>query len=47
MAAKSFEDLYDQTAPGLLKSTGQESFEAMKMLQKTDIRSYKPDGGAQ
>ena len=47
VAAKSFEDLYDQTAPGLLKSTGQESFEAMKMLQKTDIRNYKPDGGAQ
>jgi uncharacterized protein (DUF1501 family) len=47
MAAKSFEDLYDQTAPGLLKQTGQESFEAVKMLQKTDIRNYKPAGNAQ
>lgn len=47
VAAKSFEDLYDQTAPGLLKSTGQESFEAMKLLQKADIRNYKPAGGAQ
>jgi uncharacterized protein (DUF1501 family) len=42
MAARSFEDLYDQTTPGLLKETGKESFEAMKMLQKTDIRNYKP-----
>lgn len=47
VAAKSFEDLYDQTAPGLLKSTGQESFEAMKLLQKADTRNYKPAGGAQ
>ena len=46
LAAKSFEDLYDQTAAGLLKSTGQESFEAMKMLQKTDTRNYKPSGNA-
>lgn len=44
MAARSFEDLYDQTTPGLLKDTGKESFEAMKMLQKTDIRNYKPAG---
>lgn len=42
MAARSFEDLYDQTTPGLLKDTGKESFEAMKMLQKTDIHNYKP-----
>jgi uncharacterized protein (DUF1501 family) len=47
MTSKSFEDLYDQTAPGLLKETGQESFEAMKMLQKTDTRNYKPAGNAQ
>ncbi len=42
LAAKSFEDLYDQTASGLLKDTGKESFEAMKILQKTDIKNYKP-----
>ncbi|MXV15710.1 DUF1501 domain-containing protein [Hufsiella ginkgonis] len=42
MAAKSFEDLYDQTSPGLLKETGKESFDAMKMLQKTDIKNYRP-----
>jgi len=46
MAAKSFEDLYDQTSSSLLKSTGKESFDAMKMLQKTDIKNYKPANGA-
>jgi uncharacterized protein (DUF1501 family) len=44
MAAKSFEDLYDQTSPGLLQSTGKESFEAMKLLQQADIRNYRPAG---
>lgn len=44
--AGSFEDLYDQTASGLLKETGKESFEAMKMLQKADTRNYKPDNSA-
>lgn len=46
MAAKSFEDLYSQTASGLLKETGKESFDAVKMLQKTDIRNYQPANGA-
>jgi len=40
--SKSFEELYDQTASGLLKSTGKDSFDAVKMLQKTDVRNYKP-----
>lgn len=46
MAAKSFEDLYDQTSSGLLKDTGKESFEAIKMLQKTDTKNYKPANNA-
>jgi uncharacterized protein (DUF1501 family) len=46
MAAKSFEDLYDQTSSGLLKQTGKESFEAVKMLQKTDIKNYTPTNNA-
>ncbi|TCD03475.1 DUF1501 domain-containing protein [Pedobacter psychroterrae] len=46
MAAKSFEDLYDQTASGLLKETGKESFDAIKMLQKTDTKNYKPANNA-
>lgn len=44
--AGSFEDLYDQTASGLLKETGKESFEAMKLLKKADVRNYKPDNNA-
>ncbi len=46
IAAKSFEDLYDQTSSSLLKETGKESFEAVKMLQKTDTRNYKPANNA-
>ncbi len=42
LAAKSFEDLYDNTSTGLLKSTGKESFDAVKMLQKADVRNYRP-----
>jgi len=43
MASQSFEDLYDQTSSDLLKNTGKESFEAIKMLQKTDVKNYKPE----
>jgi uncharacterized protein (DUF1501 family) len=43
MASKSFEDLYDQTSSNLLKNTGKESFEAIKMLKKTDVKSYQPE----
>ncbi|TKC13192.1 DUF1501 domain-containing protein [Pedobacter polaris] len=46
MASKSFEDLYDQTSSGLLKNTGKESFDAVKMLQKTDTKNYKPENNA-
>ena len=45
-AAKSFEDLYDQTSSTLLKDTGKESFDAMRMLQKIDTKNYKPAIGA-
>jgi uncharacterized protein (DUF1501 family) len=46
LASKSFEDLYDQTSSGLLKNTGKESFDAIKMLQKTDTKNYKPEYNA-
>ncbi|WP_129715076.1 DUF1501 domain-containing protein [Pedobacter sp. SYP-B3415] len=45
-SSKNFEDLYEQTASGLLQHTGRESFEAVKMLQKNDTRNYKPANGA-
>jgi uncharacterized protein (DUF1501 family) len=44
--SQSFEDLYDQTSSGLLKQTGKESFEAVKMLQKTDTKNYQPANNA-
>ena len=44
-AARSFEDLYDQTSAGLLHDTGKESFEAMKVLQQADVQHYRPAGG--
>ena len=40
--SQSFEDLYDQTSSGLLRSTGKESFDAVKMLQKTNTKNYMP-----
>jgi uncharacterized protein (DUF1501 family) len=43
MAAKSFEELYDQTTSGLLKETGKESFDAVKLLQKADVKNYRPE----
>lgn len=47
MVAKSFEELYDQTSSSLLKETGKESFDAVKMLQKTDVNNYTPANNAQ
>lgn len=46
MATKSFEDLYDQTSSTLLKETGKESFDAVKMLQKTNVHNYEPANNA-
>jgi uncharacterized protein (DUF1501 family) len=46
LASESFERLYGQTSSGLLQNTGRESFEAIKMLQKTDVRNYKPENNA-
>lgn len=46
LAAKSFEDLYDQTSSSLLKETGKETFDAIKMLQAANLSQYKPSAGA-
>jgi len=46
VAARSFEELYDQTSSTLLNETGKESFEAMHLLQKADINRYTPEYGA-
>ena len=46
IAAKSFEELYDKTAPGLLQKTGSESFEAMRILKSAAVNNYTPAAGA-
>lgn len=46
LVAKSFEDLYDQTSSSLLNKTGKESFDAVKMLNKSDVKNYAPANGA-
>ncbi len=45
-AARSFEDLYDNTSSSLLGKTGKESFEAMKMLKGAAVKNYQPAAGA-
>jgi uncharacterized protein (DUF1501 family) len=47
ITAKSFEDLYDETSATLLNKTGKESFEAIKMLNKADLKNYQPANGIQ
>ena len=46
IAARSFEDLYDQTSASMLRETGKESFEAMKLLQQANVGNYRPAAGA-
>jgi uncharacterized protein (DUF1501 family) len=45
-AGAGFEALYEQTAQGLLHSTGAETFEAVDMLRATDVAHYQPANGA-
>ncbi len=44
---KGFESLYEQTTQALLHGTGTESFEAIKMLKKIDVKNYHPSNGAE
>jgi len=46
-AAGGFEALYAQTVDHALRSTGQETFEAIDMLRKNDPRRFRPENGAQ
>jgi uncharacterized protein (DUF1501 family) len=45
-AGKSFEALYDEATQDLLKTTGEESFDAIKMLKSADPSRYSPANGA-
>lgn len=46
-AGQGFEALYEQTSQQLLRSAGQDSFEAIKILQKLDVKNYQPERGAE
>jgi uncharacterized protein (DUF1501 family) len=45
-AGKGFEALYEQTSQELLRDTGGETFEAIRMLSEAELASYRPAGGA-
>jgi uncharacterized protein (DUF1501 family) len=44
--ADAFESMYDQSVDSVLHGTGQETFEAVKMLQAADPARYTPAPGA-
>jgi uncharacterized protein (DUF1501 family) len=45
-AGQGFEALYEKTSQGLLRSTGNETFQAIDRLSTTDIAHYQPANGA-
>jgi uncharacterized protein (DUF1501 family) len=47
LISASFEDQYATAADSLLAPTGQEAFEAVKLLKTTDPTRYAPDNGAE
>lgn len=46
-AAESFESLYEQTSEQFLRNTGRESFEAIRLLSKKELRAYQPVDGVE
>jgi len=46
-AATTFEAMYASSSDSILHGTGQETFEAMKMLKAADPAKYKPAAGAE
>jgi len=44
--ANTFEAMYDQSVDSVLHGTGQETFDAVKMLKAADPAKYKPASGA-
>jgi uncharacterized protein (DUF1501 family) len=43
--AQSFEALYEQAGTDMLRGTGKEAFEAVKMLKKANPRRFSPENG--
>jgi uncharacterized protein (DUF1501 family) len=46
MASNTFEAMYEQSVDAVLHGTGNETFEAVKMLRSADPQKYKPAAGA-
>ncbi|MGA9511247.1 MAG: DUF1501 domain-containing protein [Candidatus Sulfotelmatobacter sp.] len=46
LAASAFEAMYERSADTVLHSTGEETFDAVKMLKSADPSKYKPAPGA-
>jgi len=46
LAANAFETMYDQSSDSVLHTTGEETFEAVKMLKSADPGKYRPANGA-
>ena len=44
-AARAFEAMYDQSSDSVLHGTGEETFDAVKMLKAADPAKYKPAAG--
>lgn len=47
MVESTFEAEYAAAADGVLKTTGREAFEAVRMLKRADPQQYSPSGGAE
>src|SRR5208282_2716277 len=45
-AANTFEAMYEQSVDSVLHGTGQETFDAVKMLKSADPAKYTPAAGA-
>ena len=46
-AGESFETLYEQTSQQLLQGTGKGSFDAIKLLSKSEVQNYRPAEGVE
>jgi uncharacterized protein (DUF1501 family) len=46
LAANAFETMYDQSSDSVLHTTGEETFDAVKMLKSADPGKYRPANGA-
>ena len=46
-AGRGFEALYEETSQDLLRSTAQETFEAVELLDKLDVSRYRPAAGVE